>query len=181
MFDDLVELAAKFPWWGGVILAVVAYLALHAIAAMEVALSPNPKEIGVSVTKSMFRAFAMVLQYVIPIGFLLGALVSFLSSVKRESRRSSVSRVAVTRHKVEPTLPQSASGEDLYELWKSTGLPVTPHPDRWSFELLRAIDWKRFEEVCADYFRLRGYHAVTQSHGPDGGIDVKLYAPEDLT
>jgi restriction system protein len=44
---------------------------------------------------------------------------------------------------------------------------------------MRAIDWKRFEEVCAEYFRVCGFHASTQSHGPDGGIDIKLYAPND--
>ena len=181
LIDDLISIAAKFPWWVGIALATVAYFVLHYIATMDIALSPSAREISVSVTKSMFRAFALVLQYVLPIAFLLGALVSFLSRAKRESRHSSASQVAVTRSKVDPTLTLPASGEDLYELWKSTGFPVTPDPDRWRFELLRTIDWKRFEEVCAEYFRFRGFHAVTQSHGPDGGIDVKLYTARELT
>ena len=41
------------------------------------------------------------------------------------------------------------------------------------------IDWKRFEELCANYFRVLGFHAVTQSHGPDGGIDITLFSTED--
>jgi restriction system protein len=43
------------------------------------------------------------------------------------------------------------------------------------------MDWKRFEAVCAEYFRLCGFHATTQSHGPDGGVDIKLYTLVDTT
>ena len=58
---------------------------------------------------------------------------------------------------------------------------IRSRPDAWSIELLRTIDWKRFEEVCAEYFRLCGFHATTQSHGPDGGIDIKLHTLIDTT
>lgn len=45
-------------------------------------------------------------------------------------------------------------------------------------DLLRQIDWKNFEEVCAAYLRLMGFVAKTQSHGPDGGIDITLCLPD---
>lgn len=49
----------------------------------------------------------------------------------------------------------------------------------WSLGLLREIDWKRFEEVCADYFRAIGFRAFTQNNGPDGGIDITLYPTDN--
>lgn len=44
----------------------------------------------------------------------------------------------------------------------------------WNIELLRAIEWKRFEELCAAYFEAIGFSAQTTRNGPDGGIDIRL-------
>ena len=54
-----------------------------------------------------------------------------------------------------------------------------PGPAALSLELLQSIDWKLFEEVCAEYFRLCGFHATTQRCGADGGIDIRLGLPSD--
>jgi len=48
-------------------------------------------------------------------------------------------------------------------------------PTAWSLEVLRAMEWKRLELVTAAYFRHRGYRAETIDHGPDGGVDVRLF------
>jgi restriction system protein len=50
-------------------------------------------------------------------------------------------------------------------------------PGQWSCELLRSLDWKRFEEVCAAYFVAKGHDARVTDLGADGGIDVLLYSP----
>ena len=34
VFDDLVDLASRLPWWMGVLLALVSYLAIHPFASM---------------------------------------------------------------------------------------------------------------------------------------------------
>ncbi len=47
-------------------------------------------------------------------------------------------------------------------------------PVEWSLELIRSLDWKRFEEVCAWYFQAKGRHAKVTEFGGDGGIDVLL-------
>lgn len=52
-------------------------------------------------------------------------------------------------------------------------------PTELSLRLLQRIDWKLFEEVCAEYFRLCGFHAITQSCGADGGVDIQLSLPAD--
>jgi len=83
-FEDLIDIAASLPWKVGVVLALVAYLVLHYFAT-RAPLPTNPAELkslgktmGDSVGQSLTTTFAMFLQYIIPIGFLLGALVSFI-------------------------------------------------------------------------------------------------------
>ena len=51
-------------------------------------------------------------------------------------------------------------------------------PGKWSLELLREIEWKRFEVLCGAYYAKRGFRVETISCGPDGGIDAKLYFGE---
>ncbi|MBI3937959.1 MAG: hypothetical protein HY323_13355 [Betaproteobacteria bacterium] len=56
----------------GVILAVAARLVLHYFAAMKVAVSATIEDIGASVSRSIFKAFATVGQHVILAACLLG-------------------------------------------------------------------------------------------------------------
>src|ERR1700730_1112939 len=45
----------------------------------------------------------------------------------------------------------------------------------WSLELLKKLEWRRFEELCAAYFALLGFTARTTRFAPDGGVDIDLY------
>lgn len=65
---------------------------------------------------------------------------------------------------------------DLTVFGVAAGFRGPPKPTDWSLELLQAIDWKRFEEVVAAYFRAKGLRCETQTHGADGGIDARIYA-----
>ncbi|OIR08829.1 Mrr restriction system protein [mine drainage metagenome] len=49
-------------------------------------------------------------------------------------------------------------------------------PTAWSIELLRKLEWHRFETLCAEYFRTLGKRVETVTHGADGGIDARIYA-----
>jgi restriction system protein len=46
----------------------------------------------------------------------------------------------------------------------------------WSIQVLRDIEWKRFETLCAELFAQAGFEARTQSHGADGGVDIVLHS-----
>lgn len=46
-----------------------------------------------------------------------------------------------------------------------------------SIELLREIEWLRFEKIVALYYGETGVRAECTCLGPDGGIDVKLFRP----
>jgi len=82
-------------------------------------------------------------------------------------------------HKYE--VKDSGSPEaDLYPIWRDSQNEIRQAkiPETWSPELLKQLEWKRFEEVVAEYFRLRGYKAKTTKLGKDGGVDVIVYGKE---
>lgn len=53
---------------------------------------------------------------------------------------------------------------------------IAPVPTAWSAAVFKAIEWRRFEAVCEALFAQAGFEARTQSHGPDGGVDVWLHS-----
>ena len=57
----------------------------------------------------------------------------------------------------------------------------TPAPGEWSVDLIRALEWKRFEDLCAGYFRAKGRRAELTELGADRGTDVLLYGENNPT
>lgn len=45
----------------------------------------------------------------------------------------------------------------------------------WTPNLIRAIEWKRFEELCAAYFEATGQVVELTGLGADGGVDFYLH------
>lgn len=84
IFEDLAVLASKLPWWLGVALAVAAYLLLHPFAVMEIVAPSGVTGMGAVAGKQLYKTLAMILQYLAPAAFLVGALISVLSRRKRE-------------------------------------------------------------------------------------------------
>ena len=81
-----------------------------------------------------------------------------------------------------PSAPQSRS--EPTELDWSVAMPrsaVEPSteamakPTDWSIELIRKIEWKRFEDLCQQFYQSKGIKSETTPLGPDGGIDIRLY------
>jgi restriction system protein len=66
---------------------------------------------------------------------------------------------------------------------KSRPIPSSPHyqpappakPQAWSLALIHSLEWKRFEDVCQQFYQLHGIKSETTPLGPDGGIDIRLY------
>lgn len=54
-------------------------------------------------------------------------------------------------------------------------------PNSWSLELLRDLEWKRFEDVCQRFYEIKGIKSETTPLGPDGGIDIRLYQDDSGT
>src|SRR5438552_4945939 len=47
---------------------------------------------------------------------------------------------------------------------------------RWSLELLRRLEWRRFEELCTAYYEAFGFTTTQARSGTDGGADIGLVA-----
>lgn len=79
-FEGLVAIAAKLPWWGGVILAILSYWLLHSYAiAPESQATPKlarASDLAGVAASAIIPALCSILQYVIPIAFVIGACIS---------------------------------------------------------------------------------------------------------
>src|SRR3954463_11967163 len=48
--------------------------------------------------------------------------------------------------------------------------------ERWSLELLKHLEWRRFEELCAAYYEALGFSAQISHSRTDGAVDIGLCA-----
>jgi len=96
LFEDLIEITSKLPWWAGVVFAIAAYLWLHAIAASEVTAVVQPGKMGDFVGQTLFKTLASVGQYLLPVAFLVGAA---MSAYGRYTRRALHAQVAGSPHR----------------------------------------------------------------------------------
>ena len=78
MADDLIGITARMPWWVGVALAVVSYLALHAVAQRPLPVVVQPGKVADLMSVVIWQGLATGGQYLLPAIFLIGAAVSAL-------------------------------------------------------------------------------------------------------
>jgi restriction system protein len=80
-----MDIVAKLPWWAGVLLALISYLLLHAIAARPVVVAPQPGQMGAMLSQTVWKGLATAGQYFLPLICLAGAGISALRRKKRNS------------------------------------------------------------------------------------------------
>lgn len=51
---------------------------------------------------------------------------------------------------------------------------AAPAPLTWNIALIRELEWKRFEELCMQFWHCKGYPARLSGPGADGGVDVLI-------
>lgn len=89
--EVLINLVAMLPWWAAVLLAGLAYFALHHVATQPPSGGVPPGQVGAMATRTLWRTLASIGQYVIPILCQAGAA---LSAWRRSQRKLLVSNVA---------------------------------------------------------------------------------------
>jgi restriction system protein len=90
--DALMELTSSVPWWAGVILAIVAYFAFHMFAAQQIPVATRPDQIASTMPAQIVKSFAFFAQYLFPVVFLAGAVVSAIEQRKRKTLVATVSQ-----------------------------------------------------------------------------------------
>ncbi len=102
---------------------------------------------------------------------------------KSPLRREPVLIAASKRDGVEPSPPLrpaptlKPSSAPFAE--PSTGPVNGSAPTVWSIALIRELEWKRFEELCALFWQRKGYPARLTGAGADGGVDVVIADQRD--
>lgn len=76
VFEDLIDITSRLPWWVGILLAIVSYLVLHSYAIQEVTPASNPQDMSQVMSKGVFRSMALFMQYLLPGAFLIGSGIS---------------------------------------------------------------------------------------------------------
>jgi restriction system protein len=89
--EEVLDLVALLPWWAGVLLAVLAYFALHHVASQPMVVTAQPGQAGAMMTQTLWRTLASIGQYVLPILCLAGAA---MSAWRRQERRQLIGNVA---------------------------------------------------------------------------------------
>jgi restriction system protein len=112
--------------------------------------------------------FHIVIKYSDDIGTAIRECFKFGGSSEYE-------RILRTYRPKSPPINISSSSEQDHD--------ETPHhPEQqkqeyreWTLEVLKSLEWKRYEELCVEYLIEKGCKAEATSLGADGGIDIKVF------
>ena len=95
--------------------------------------------------------------------------------VKRGPLREPLEDSAVVGSVERPAIIDPLSEiKSLHHRREPLGVPPED-PSEWSIDLIREIEWKRFEDVCQKFYETKGIGSETTALGADGGIDIRLY------
>jgi len=180
-FEDMILIVSKLPWWAGVALAVISYLVLHAIASRPVMpATTSPGQLGDAMARGLFTTMAMFGQFVLPIAFGFGALLSAVTAMRQKKLYDKV----VTRPGVAVLNDMSWSDFErlVSEYYRRKGFQVTREggngPDggidlvlRQGNEtyLVQCKQWKAFKVGVQP---VREFYGVMSSRGVAGGYFV---------
>jgi restriction system protein len=171
--EDVVSLASMLPWWLSLLLAPISFALFHMLAAMKRAAS-TPAE---RVSNALWTSLTVSGELIVPVVFVIAAALAGLRRIRQE-------RIDPKPPRVEPSPPvghmPEIPNDDLYDAWKDVSKTERDRPPidtaQWSKELLDALEWKRFELLCAGYFETLGFKSKVAREGADGGVDIHLYA-----
>lgn len=179
--ETLLEAALSGGWPVSAVLAVgclvLGYFVLPMVLSGSPLLAP-----AANVARKAMMFFAMVFGVI--------ALVKFLFEVLNREPELDLGTESQTPNRltIDPKKmrngPAARRSQPVYTPPPSYASSVTPQhpkqkPTEWSLGLLQDIEWKRFEDLCALFYREMGFQAETTPLGPDGGVDIRLSKEED--
>jgi restriction system protein len=165
--ESTAENLFTLPWWVSAVIGVAAYVSIKwlapAAAASNMILQP---------LTTALSGFAWLIAGV----FFFIALLSFarekFSAKKGAPATTWTPGPAASHERREPV----TGNDPVYAAWRAgQELTAWQKPTAWNVDLLRDLEWKRFEDVCLQFYRMKGIKSETTPLGPDGGIDIRLY------
>jgi restriction system protein len=173
--ESLIDVLIVLPWWVSVAFGSVLYVVMHWIAPLM--LSGKPIFTGVvmlsrSIAWLFFLAFAFI------------GLIAFLRSKaidvsKHDFWSAKTSQPKSWRADPPPMREYSENAQNIYtSSARDIPSPAMKNVDTWTLEVLRTLEWKRFEMLATKFFQTTGIRAEMASCGADGGIDIKLFGAD---
>ena len=169
--ESFLEVALEGNWTVAAVIAValsVGYLLLPSLLHPSPTLAP-----AISIVRKIMGMVALVFGGI--------AFVKFLWGRFEEKSDVQLQPIMPT-----PTFDTSPRHPKRVPVWDSpSSKPSTPdkssthNTSTWSIDLLQAIEWKRYEDLCAAFYREKGIRSETTPLGADGGVDVRLYQDEN--
>lgn len=165
----LIETLLNSPWQVSMIFAIGGFVLLMWIIPLW--FSQSQYLASLALTSKTFAPFMAL--------FLIPGLISYIKQhTKKMSSETPLDRqttvVAYSNtlvHHTKNVSPRAIAQEPIIDDQKIK--------HEWSLTLLKTIEWKRFELLCAEYFKCLGKYVETISHGADGGIDVRVYSGKE--
>lgn len=154
---NIVTVLADAPWQFNVVLAGVAFAVMRWI-------------IPSLVHSPFLTPLAKMLSVLAPLAAVFILLIAVASFIR--NKKHSPSATYPSYERTYTNIPTNTDST----LFTVRATPKQSLPTEWSIELLRKLEWKRFEMLCAEYFRILGKRVETVNHGADGGIDARIYA-----
>jgi restriction system protein len=177
----LIEIATTSDWKVSAAMAAVCVLAATVII---------PALLGSS------RMLGGLVMVFVPLTWLMAVVFGSISLIRFLRQRPQASPTPQRSPAPRPIQPAvratetSSSELDKAPLAESFASPTSAaapeaRPTAWSRELIDRIEWKRFEDLCCEFYRVKGIRAETTRLGADGGVDIRLFqddaAPQRCT
>lgn len=174
-FEVLIDAVSRLPWWVGLALAIISYVALHALAQPAAAGTPAPKPAW-----QVAKAVANAAQYIVPLAC---ALAAALSAYRRRERRHLVANATtasapdalhdMTWHEFEQLVGEGfrQQGYQVAETGgggADGGIDLVLRKDREKF-LVQCKQWKAFKVGVTT---VRELYGVMAAQGAAGGFVV---------
>lgn len=135
------------------------------------------------------RSNPLLVVLLSPLAWVMAAVFGVISLIRVLKQRTSAPfsppRKPVATERLEPSMtaadlpaskPERVSSTRALRQTTVTGMQKPP--TSWSRELIDRIEWKRFEDLCCEFYRVKGIRAETTRLGADGGVDVRLFQDE---
>lgn len=180
-FEDMILIVSKLPWWAGLALAAISYLVLHAVASRPVMpATTSPGQLGDAMAKGLFTTMAMFGQFVLPIAFGFGALLSAVTAMRQKKIYDKVA----TRPGVAVLNDMSWGDFErlVSEYYRRKGFQVTREggngPDGGIDHVLRQgketylVQCKQWKAFKVGVQPVREFYGVMSSRGVAGGYFV---------
>ena len=167
----LIEIAATSDWKVSAAMAAVCVLAATVII---------PALFGSS------RVLGSLVLIFVPLAWLMAVVFGGISLIRLLRQRPQDSPVPPRSPTNRPAQAAARATEaslpevDKAPLAESFAPPTSAaapeaRPTAWSRELIDRIEWKRFEDLCCEFYRVKGIRAETTRLGADGGVDIRLF------